>query len=79
MPCFLIAMLPLMPKSPQWLLAKGMGEEARMVSAEFHANGQIDDELVLYEIEETNIALAIASRCAEVGRIFGRLLPSGKG
>jgi MFS family permease len=66
-PCFLIAMLPFMPESPRWLLAKGKAEEARLVLAEYHANGTLDDELVLYEIEEINTALAIESRYAEVG------------
>jgi MFS family permease len=66
-PCFLIAMLPFMPESPRWLLAKGKAEEARQVLAEYHANGTLDDELVLYEIEEVNTALAIESRYAEVG------------
>jgi MFS family permease len=66
-PCFLIAMLPFMPESPRWLLAKGKTEEARQVLAEYHANGTLDDELVLYEIEEIHTALAIESRYAEVG------------
>lgn len=66
-PCFLIAMLPSMPESKRWLLAKGRAKEARQVLAEYHANGTLDDELVLYEIEEINTALAFESRYAEVG------------
>jgi len=66
-PVFLIVMLPFMPESPRFLLAKGRAEEARQMLAEYHANGQLDDELVVYEIEEINNALAIESRHSEVG------------
>jgi hypothetical protein len=37
------------------------------VLAEYYANGQLDDELVLYEIDEINTALAIENRYSEVG------------
>jgi MFS family permease len=47
-PVFLIAMLPFTPESPRFLLAKGRTEEARKVLAQYHANGQLNDELVLY-------------------------------
>lgn len=66
-PIFLIAMLPFMPESPRFLLAKGRTEEARAILAKYHADGQMDDELVLFEIEEINTALAIESRYSEVG------------
>ena len=66
-PVFLLIMLPFMPESPRYLLSKGRAEEAKRVLAEYHANGQMDDELVLYEVEEINTALVIESRYAEVG------------
>jgi MFS family permease len=37
------------------------------VLAKYHANGQMDDELVLYEMDEINTALAIESKYAKVG------------
>lgn len=47
------------------------------VLAEYHANGQLDDELVLYEIDEINTVLAIENRYSEVGGIFcGIRLPT---
>jgi hypothetical protein len=63
---FLIVMLPFMPESPRFMLARGRSEEARKVLAEYHANGQLDDELVCYEIDEINTALAIERRYEEV-------------
>ncbi|KAH8665714.1 general substrate transporter [Tricladium varicosporioides] len=66
-PIFLMIMLPFMPESPRFLLAKGREQEARKVLAEFHANGSMDDELVLHEIEEINLALAIENQYREVG------------
>jgi len=66
-PVFLIAMLPFMPESPRFLLAKGRVEEARQVLAQYHANGLLDDELVLYEMDEIKVALDVESMYAGVG------------
>ena len=66
-PIFLITMLPFMPESPRFLLARGRTEEAREVLAEYHANGEMEDDLVLFEIDQINTALAIESRYSELG------------
>jgi sugar porter (SP) family MFS transporter len=40
------------PESPRWLVINGKGEQAKIVMAEFHANGHVDDQLVLCELSK---------------------------
>ena len=40
------------PESPRWLVGKGRDEEARVVLAKLHANGDLDHPLVLLEMTE---------------------------
>jgi len=40
------------PESPRWLIDHDREEEAHMILADCHANGNKDDELVLLELEE---------------------------
>lgn len=42
----------LLVESPRWLFSKGRDEQASADLARMHANGDVDDELVVREIQE---------------------------
>ncbi|GAA6011711.1 hypothetical protein JCM10207_004219 [Rhodosporidiobolus poonsookiae] len=48
-----------LPESPRWLVKNGRAEEAHQMLAKFHANGKMDDELVMYEMATIREALAV--------------------
>lgn len=48
------------PESPRFLAANGKLDEAHRILAKYHANGDMDDPLVLTEMSEITAALAIA-------------------
>ncbi|GAA5822744.1 hypothetical protein JCM11251_004363 [Rhodosporidiobolus azoricus] len=50
------------PESPRWLIARGKRERAHQVLADQHANGKMDDELVLHELDEIEEAIAREKR-----------------
>ncbi|GAA5831280.1 hypothetical protein JCM11251_007818 [Rhodosporidiobolus azoricus] len=53
----LLVTAPFMPESPRWLISKGHKERAHKILAHYHANGKMDDELVMNELEEIESAL----------------------
>ncbi|GAA5851020.1 hypothetical protein JCM8547_009156 [Rhodosporidiobolus lusitaniae] len=56
-PVIMLFSAPFMPESPRWLIAKGKKEQAHKILAHYHANGKMDDELVLNELEEIESSL----------------------
>ncbi|GAA5998046.1 uncharacterized protein JCM10292_002285 [Rhodotorula paludigena] len=56
-PFILLICSPFMPESPRWLIAKGKDERAHKILAHYHANGKMDDELVVNEVDEIKSAI----------------------
>ncbi|GAA6029367.1 hypothetical protein JCM8097_003640 [Rhodosporidiobolus ruineniae] len=52
----------MIPESPRWLISKGKKDQAHKILADQHANGKMDDELVLYEMEEIENAIEMEKR-----------------
>lgn len=53
---------PFIHESPRWLVSRGKRDQAHKVLADYHANGQLDDELVLHEMDEIEEAIAREKR-----------------
>lgn len=58
-PVIVLAALLDIPESPRFLMKHGREEEAHKILAKFHANGDMNDELVLHEMVEIRSALEL--------------------
>ncbi|KAI0066160.1 hexose transporter [Artomyces pyxidatus] len=52
-----VALIWFVPESPRWLIGRGREEEALKILAYYHADGNAEDPLVVYEFEEIRAAI----------------------
>lgn len=64
-PVLQITGLIFMPESPRWLVAKGRKEQARKILADYHAGGDMDAPLVLFELNEIEAALELEAELSK--------------
>jgi hypothetical protein len=54
---FQLGVLWFLPESPRFLISKDRQDEAMEVMAKYHANGNIHDEVIMFEFAEIKEAL----------------------
>ncbi|KAL4791478.1 hexose transporter protein [Aspergillus venezuelensis] len=73
-PCFVQLIGPVltllitatMPESPRWLAKKNKRDEARRILVKYHANGDDDDALVVYEMKQIEQALEFENQNKQI-------------
>ncbi|KAK4052612.1 hypothetical protein OIO90_004240 [Microbotryomycetes sp. JL221] len=66
-PLLFLVLMYWVPESPRWLIAKGREEQAHKILADYHANGKLDDELVMFELREIKVGLELEKRAKTTG------------
>ena len=61
-----LALIFFIPESPRWLVNKGRTEAARQVIGKHHCNGDMEDPLIQFEIDEINAALELEQAAKSV-------------
>lgn len=60
-PCILLPLIWFMPESPRWLSSQGRKDEALVILAKYHANGNTSDPLIIKEMQEIDLAMTQAA------------------
>ncbi|GAA5870362.1 hypothetical protein JCM8547_006614 [Rhodosporidiobolus lusitaniae] len=69
-PIIMLAGLPLVPESPRWQIAHGRLADAHAMLAKHHANGKMDDELVLFQLDEITSSIEREKQQAGFSALF---------
>ncbi|CAK7212566.1 hypothetical protein SEUCBS140593_001546 [Sporothrix eucalyptigena] len=56
-PTLVLGHLFIIPESPRWLVHHGKEDKALAILTKYHANGEVEDELIRYEYEEICYAI----------------------
>lgn len=66
-PIVLAAGTYFIPESPRWLIKQGKKDSGHAILAKYHANGKLDDELVLLELREIQVSIEIEKLSKKTG------------